>query len=114
MKTERVFLMELFLDEELPKKIKLMIKDRFQEMEEKGFEIGNARVYSQPVVQDFAPIANQSPSMQKIMASNPDLIPAPKPPTPTTVAAAKALEERQNLINNAIKGKENGKSARKM
>lgn len=44
-------------------------------------------------------IAQQAPSMQRIMAQNPDLIPAP--PKPKTPAAAAALAARQNLINGA-------------
>jgi len=113
MKTERVFLMELFLDDELPKKIKNMIKDRFQELEEKpdyptrGVTTSGYLTHSNnPVVETV--VAQQSPSMQRLMQQNPDLI--PKPPQPVTPAAAEALARRQALLNSA--GKEEKGSTR--
>lgn len=99
MKTERVFLMELFLDDELPKKIKERIKDRFQEMEEPQIVVTQPRM----VVSNDTSISNQSPSMQRLMANNPDLI--PKPPVPATPAAAQALAARQALLQNATNEK---------
>lgn len=103
--------MELFLDDELPKKIKLRIKDRFQELEEP------AQNYFPPVQQliksnpmNDMSLAAQSPSMQRIMAQNPDLIQRPIPSTP---AAAQALAARQALINGAGKGEKGSRSPRK-
>lgn len=103
MKTERVFLMELFLDDELPKNIRLKIKDRFQEMEEQPLVATRANGRN-PDGGVFLPAPmNQAPSMQRIMADNQDLI--PKPPVPVTPAAAQALAARQALLNSAGKEK---------
>lgn len=113
MKTERVFLMELFLDDELPKKIKLKIKDRFQELEDgPHYTAMKIDPTSLPAIQGLgaqleSAMMKQSPSMQRIMAQNPDLI---KPPTPVTPAAAQALARRQELLNSA--GKEEKGSTR--
>lgn len=115
MKTERVFLMDLFLDDELPKNIKLKIKDRFQEMDEPHYVVPrghtNSTIATDSNITFFGP---QAPSMQRLMQQNPDLI--PKPPTPTTPAAAQALAARTALLQNAGNEKpENGrKSPRKV
>ena len=106
MKTERVFLMELFLDDKLPKEIKVKIKDRFQELEEAPARAEQwnlnrpAQNHVTALGNDISPgVATQSPSMQRLMAQNPDLI--PKPPVPTTPAAAQALAQRAELMNSA-------------
>ncbi len=111
MKTERVFLMELFLEEKLPREIKILIKNRFQELDEPTQRERTenlsplAHMYSEE-----SAIAKQSPSMQKLMQQNPDLI--PKPPVPVTPAAAQALAARQALLNSAGKEKpENGRTS---
>lgn len=108
MNTELSFLMDLFLDEELPKGIKVKIKDRIREVEE------SFKAPQQAIQPAFAPlqsentvIAKQQPSMQRLMANNPDLI--PKPPVPVTPAAAQALAYRQSLMES--KGQESGRKA---
>lgn len=53
-------------------------------------------------------ISQQSPSMQRLMEKNPDLI--PRPPVPVTPAAAMALQDRQNMIKKAINGKRDKRS----
>lgn len=100
--------MELFLDDELPKKIKLMIKDRFQELEENTTNVvqNNFDTTNRVLPQKDHEFINQSPSMQRIMANNPDLIPAPKVPAPVTPAAAQALANRQAMIDNAVNRKD--------
>lgn len=54
-------------------------------------------------------VAAQSPSMQAIMARNPDLIPAPAPipidAIAQTPAAAAAIASRQQAINESLAGK---------
>jgi hypothetical protein len=108
MRTERVFLMELFLDDELPKNIKIKIKERFEEMEVDGPKF--MRPDPNYEVRAFTGGAEhgavQSPSMQRLMNQNPDLI--PKPPQPVTPAAAQALAQRQALLNSAGKEKPEG------
>lgn len=104
VKTERVFLMELFLDDKLPKCIKEKIKDRFQEMDEPQMVVTRPQI----VVPENV-LSQQSPSMQRLMQQNPDLI--PKPPVPVTPAAAAALAQRQALLNAA--GTEKPESGRK-
>jgi hypothetical protein len=57
-------------------------------------------------------IASQSPSMQRIMQQNPDLIPRVAPPV--TPAAAQALAARQALIMSAGKEKpEDGRTSKR-
>lgn len=113
MTTELIFLMELFLDEELPKTIKLKIKNRVQEMSESltrpAYIPATATITGAPLQFDNPVIAKQSPSMQRLMMNNPDLV--PKPPAPTSPAAAQALAARQALINGAANEKpENGRN----
>lgn len=113
MQSELSFLMDLFLDEELPKNIKIKIKERIKEVENHlmmPIQVGlGARL---PIPQS-AQVTDQAPSMQRLMQANPDLI--PKTPEPVTAAAAQALAQRQSMINDALKaGPESGrKSARK-
>lgn len=101
--TELTFLMELFLEDELPKPIKKKIVERIREVEKTFEERDVPRnaairpVYSPaPQGEEFA---NQAPSMQRIMQQNPELI--PKPPVPVTPAAAQALAARQALLMSA-------------
>lgn len=107
MKSELSFLLELILDEQVPQPVKTRLVKRVQEVEKnyvsphqqtRSASQGPKALAGNPVV------ATQSPSMQRLMEQNPDLI--PKPPTPTSAAAAKALADRQALINQAISGKE--------
>lgn len=107
MKSELSFLLELVLDEQIPQPVKTRLVTRIREVE-KNYLLppqpqqivsrGTKAQITSPV------IASQSPSMQRIMESNPDLI--PKPPIPTNPQAASALMDRQAKINAAISGKE--------
>lgn len=106
MKTERVFLMELFLDDKLPKCIKEKIKDRFQEMDEPNTPISYTMTESNrsgglmaTKLLEESGFPPQAPSMQRLMQQNPDLI--PKPPVPVTPAAAQALAARAALLASA-------------
>lgn len=106
MKSELSFLLELILDEETTKIMKAKLVKRVQEVEknyttqpQQNIPRGTrAAVSSNPVV------AAQSPSMQRLMAENPDLV--PKPAQPVTSAAAQALAQRQASIGISISGKE--------
>ncbi len=106
MRTERTFLMELFLDDDLPKPIKIKIKERFEEMEAVPVHTSGYMTTRGPELTTAA--SNQSPSMQRIMQQNPDLI---RPPQPVTPAAAQALAKRQALLQSA--GSEKPESGRK-
>lgn len=103
MKSELSFLLDLVLDEELPKPLKTKLVARIRDVEKNcGF--------SPPPTSTKAPknqiqpdiVAKQSPSMQRIMEANPDLV--PKMPQPVTAAAANALASRAALL--ATVGKE--------
>lgn len=102
MRTELSFLMDLFLNEEVPIVIKKQVADRIREVEE--------GLVAKPIMQPILPrieltpesqqfVAKQAPSMQRIMAANPDLIPVPA--VAVTPAAAAALQQRAALINGA-------------
>lgn len=106
MKSELSFLLELVLDDEVPKPIKLKMVARIREVEKNYAQT----VLPQPAVPRgtkpgiITPIiAAQSPSMQQLMAQNPDLI--PKPPQPVTAEAAQALANRQAKILGAANEK---------
>lgn len=109
MKTELSFLLELFLDDEVPADTKKKVAKRIKEVEE-GFltpktqliSAPNNHQHNVPLIVNSPVVAQQSPSMQRLMAQNPDLIPAvvtaPAITTPETPAAAQALLARQNAI----------------
>lgn len=103
--------MEAFLEED-PKRVRVMIKDRMAEVTESLTTIKGPSTTSVPF---YAPdtervIATQSPSMQRIMQQNPDLIPKVSPPV--TPAAAAALAARQQLIEGANRSKpESGRTS---
>ncbi len=126
MRNEITFLMELFVEDEIPKAIKLKIKDRMSEITEgmtkqiigpighnvlpPGAQFASPRGTTTGYMTIPGPeddidriCSNQSPSMQRIMAQNPDII--PKPPQPLTQAAAQALAARQALIHGAANEK---------
>lgn len=115
MNTELGFLMELFLDDELPKTTRAKIKDRIKEVEAslapkhfvpeefRHFETTTAAKSAGLPPTEGSIIARQAPSMQRLMQNNPDLI--PRPPIPVTPAAAQALAARQALINGAMSEK---------
>lgn len=90
------------------KALKIKIKDRMAEVTE-SLTINRAPATPRIPIQQDEITSIQSPSMQRIMASNPDLV---KPPTPVTTAAAQALAARQALLES--RGAEPGrKSPRK-
>lgn len=124
MKSSLSFLIDLALelvsDKELPTTLKTKyvakVSARIRE-EEKNYSVTPQATVprgTKPIPASQAPIvAVQSPSMQALMAQNPDLI--PKPPVPVTAVAAKALADRQALILGAANEKpgEGRKSPRK-
>jgi len=101
MISERTFLMKVFAREDATKEMREMIIKRCEELD-------NAMDYAPPTPRAVFPtnnpdIGRQSPSMQRIMANNPDLIPqAPVAPVPVSPAAAQALAARQALISGAM------------
>lgn len=132
MKSELSFLTDLFLNEEVTAPVRKIVAARMKEVEkaltQPDVPRGTAPVIWNPQVgtpaasgpnavpQGSIPphIAKQSPSMQKIMLANPDLIPKSAqveiaqvpppsaPPAPTTGAAAMALQARNALIHKGI------------
>jgi len=115
MKSELSFLLELILDETTPNNIKAKLVSRVKEVE-KNYTAQPASIQRVPrgaITTSNPVVAAQSPSMQRVMADNPDLI--PKIPPPVTAAAANALAQRAALINGAVKGddKEKRTSPRK-
>lgn len=84
--TELSFLIELVLDEELPLKHRKICAERIKEVE--------GKLAPQPV-------SYQAPSMQRIMSE----AAAAEATTPHTAAASRALQARQQLINQAVSGK---------
>lgn len=112
MNTELSFLMELFLDDELPKTTRAKIKDRIKEVEasliprpEPIYMKTTSGLTAENIIGgNVNPVVSrQAPSMQRLMQNNPDLV--PKPPVPVTPAAAQALVARQALINGAMSEK---------
>lgn len=100
-RTELGFLMDLFLDDEVPKAIKIKIAGRMKEIESIPRQIVSRGTGSNSIDPHFL-VPVQAPSMQRLIQNNPDLV---KPPTPVTQAAALALQERQEAILNAGKEK---------
>ncbi len=113
MKSELSFLLELILDETTPKPIKAKLVKRVQDVEKNytTHPVQNVprgtKSFPQMAVPNVPIVAVQSPSMQKMMANNPDLIPqavAPiTPAVPVTPQAAQALQARQQMIFNKKK-----------
>lgn len=117
MKSELSFLLDLILDDQIPKPVKTRLLSRIRDVEKNYATVatqatniprGTRAQINSPI------IAAQSPSMQRLMDQNPDLIPAPPVPTyaeitaqmvPVTAQAAGALAQRQALMNNALKEK---------
>lgn len=118
MKSEIAWLMEAFLEEDF-KKLRVMLTKRMAEVTE---NLTRLPVMVQPTsgvtsaslgqYTHQAGIATQSPSMQRIMAQNPDLVQQIVPVSP---AAAQALQARAQAIENAVnpKDEEKRKSPRK-
>ena len=106
MKSELSFLLELVLDETIPKPIKTRLVARIRDVE-KAFEGTRSIPQKAKVTQSNNPqVAIQALSTQRLMEQHPDLVPQAKPPQPVTPAAAQALAQRQAMINAAINGKE--------
>lgn len=116
--TELTFLLELLLNHKLPKGTKAAIAGRIKEVEEglstKQIFSAHHQVTQAPVKTSPPPaaMANQSPSMQAIMARNPDLMASleESSPPPVTViaqtpAAQAALAAREQIIAMAVSGK---------
>lgn len=106
MISEIAWLMEAFLEEDY-KTLRKKIQKRMAEVTESYSipQIGSARPQHTPNVVPLSQdpiIAKQSPSMQRIMMENPELIPKIAPPV--TPAAAAALQARQALIQKSVKG----------
>lgn len=109
MTTELTFLTDLFLDDECPTPIKKRVAKRIKEVEQGYLERPTLPLHPHrnqdiPYGLPKTPIvASQSPSMQRMMAQNPDLI--PKIADPVTPAAAAALSSRAALLAGAGKEK---------
>lgn len=115
MRSERTILMRLIRAKTMEEVQEICI-NRSEELDECESQCGiqvqnNQRFQSnqQPHAQTFQTQQGnqQSPSMQRIMANNPDLIPRVAPPS--SEGAAKALEARAALI--ATRGVKAGEAA---
>lgn len=110
MRTELSFLMELFLSDEIPKPIKVMVAERIREVES-SLNAPTVKLSGRAEIPHNVPynvpretLSAQAPSMQKIMEANSDLI--------VTPAATAALQHRANLIKNALNEKpESGRTS---
>jgi len=113
MISELSFMLELIVDETVPAELKPRFVKRVKEIEKNYTTQPQVIVPRGTTKAQASVIAAQSPSMQRLMEQNPDLI--PKPPVPETREAARALNARQALINGAMKGddKEKRTSPRK-
>ncbi len=113
MTTELSFLLDLLLNHKLPKPTKDAVAERIKVVEEDMREMFAASgIRSAPIPQVQAvldrAIANQAPSMQAIMARNPDLVAAPPIPVENiaqTPAAQAAMASRQSAIAESMAGK---------
>jgi len=117
-RTELSFLMDLFLCDDLPRNLKLMVSDRIREVEAnllqappmpqipRGTNWGTIPIPAPPLPPLPEPaspvVAQQSPSMQRLMAKHPDLVPQVQVPAPVTPAAAAALQQRASIISRGI------------
>ncbi len=113
MKSELSFLLELILDDQVPAPMKAKLVRRVQDVEKNYTSPPQQTRQTVPrgTVSNNPNVANQSPSMQRLMEQNPDLI--PKPPVPDNAAAAAALQARQAIINGAGKDDKTRTSPRK-
>jgi hypothetical protein len=103
LKSELSFLMDLFLNDEVPSAIKKQVADRIREVEEVLTTIPPlARpLFNVPHETNSAPV--QAASMQRIMEAHPD-VPVNQA-VPATPAAAAALQQRAALISQSMKEK---------
>jgi len=112
MKSELSFLtewlIEVALDDQIPKPFKMKIANRIKEIE-KSYS-AQPQTHRAAIKRPEPVVANQqSPSMQRIMANNPDLVPQVvphiQPSAPVTADAAKALQDRQEMIRKKMNEK---------
>lgn len=106
--------MELFLEDELPKEIKLKIVSRIKELESNNFvpftHNPSHRIQSSSGVIHSTETL-QAPSTQRLLAQHPEL--TVKAPEPMTAAAAQALSRRQEALMTAGKEEKGRTSPRK-
>jgi len=110
MVSERTFLMKIFARKDATDEMREMIITRCEELDEAVPQQTVSR--GTPMMTEYGTLTAQSqaPSMQRLMAQNPDLVPRPQPPVPATPAAAQALAARQALLNSAgVEKPENGR-----
>ena len=102
MKSELSFLMDLFLNEEVPTPIKKLVSARIKEVEKSLTERPTQQVVPRETLtmQKFV-TSNQAPSMQRIIEAHPDVL----PPSPVTPAAAQALQARAALLQRGLSEK---------
>jgi hypothetical protein len=102
--TELSFLIDLLLNHKLPKPTREAVTARLRDV-----EAGYAAAPPAPArLVAHAAFANQAPSMQAIMARNPDLVPPDPQPVAViaqTPAAVQAMNSRNQAIAQAISGK---------
>ena len=130
--TELTFLVELLLNHRLQKSTKDLIAARIGEVQEEFSRTApELSRHQRPIVAQSNPaFANQAPSMQAIMARNPDLsgaiqvpdayntitvatAPEPVAVIAQTPAAVAALNSRQQAINEAMSGKANASGGKR-
>jgi len=110
MRTELSFLMDLFLSAEVPIPIKQMIADRIREVEQALAKISYERpalgtTFPPPTITGTPPnIAQQAPSMQRIMEGHPDV---PIAVTPQSPATSIALQQRNDFLQKKMREKLN-------
>jgi hypothetical protein len=102
MKSELSFLMDLFLNDEVPSPIKKQVADRIREVEEALIK-PPVTVNTHFVPRETTHGVVQSASMQRIIEAHPD-VPVVQA-IPVTPAAAQALAARQAAINSGMKEK---------
>lgn len=106
MTTELSFLIELLLNHKLPPATKKLIAERVKEVEGSYSTTSSSISIVKPATFVGSAFANQSPSMQAIMARNPDLVVAPQvveqiAQTPITQAALASRDEVIKKANSA-------------
>lgn len=108
MKSELSFLMDLFLDDEVPGPIKKIVAKRIRDVEANLTVVTPSVPRGTPQLAPSLPpaislgpnAAQQSPSMQRIMAAHPE-VPVVVA-APTTPAAAAALQQRAAIIHKGL------------
>lgn len=107
MKSELSFLLELALDDAIPKEVKSRVVARIRDVERNYTQVTEVhKITPRKPNYQVSTTTIQAPSMERIMEQNPDLI--QKTPTPVTPQAAEALAYRQRLLAGAAKEKPEG------